>query len=553
MFSFDRLMIQGMTLALAFVGVAAARSADAQQACAQLSHLSVEQLHISKAEVVPAGTLPPMGPMIAPSEGKGLPGHCLVQGTIHPRTGANGVSYGIGFELRMPNEWNGRFLFQGGGGMDGVVNPALGAIPFFTTTAVPALERGYAVVSTDSGHQGKDNGDATFGLDQQARIDYAYAAIGTVAQAAQQIVAAFYNRKPSHSYFMGCSNGGREALMAAERFPEEFDGVVAGNPGFRLSRAAIGEAWDTRALLNAAPPDKDGNAILANALTPSDLALVSKAILDRCDGLDGVKDGLIEAMSACRFQPETLQCSGEKNADCLSAAQVTALRVVFEGAQDSHGNKLYASWPWDAGIDSMGWRMWKLGTSQTAQPNALNASLAAGSIGYYFMTPPRPAMNMSDVSFDTIAGQVAETGAINDATSTLLSSFIAHHGKLLVIHGNSDPVFSANDLRAWWQQLGATNGGADKLAQSARLFLVPGMNHCGGGPALDDFDPLTALENWVENGNAPEELLARGKSFPGRTRPICPYPEEAYYDGKGDVNSASSFHCISSSAGGTTH
>lgn len=544
----DRSLLQHARLLPVLLFAFAAPWARAQQNCAQLAQLATPRLQITTAQFVAPGALPNNDAGRAALTGAaldqaGMPAHCLVRGSLHPRTGVNGVAYAIGFELRMPADWNGRFLYQGGGGMDGVVNQALGAIPTAGSTAKPALNRGYAVVSTDSGHQGKNNADATFGLDQQARIDYAYAAIGTVSETARQILAAFYKRGPDHSYFMGCSNGGREALVAAERFPEEFDGIVAGNPGFRLSHAAIAQAWDTQALLHAAPRDSAGKPILANALTPEDLALVTKKILETCDELDGAKDGQIEAMSACHFRPETLQCAGEKRAECLSAAQVTALRTVFDGAHDSHGNRLYASWPWDAGIASTPWRSWKLGTAQTGRSNALNALLASGSLGYYFMTPPQPQIDMEQIDFDTIAAQVAETGALNDAVSTQLSSFTAHHGKLLVFHGNSDPVFSANDVRDWWQQLDATNGGAETLSASARLFLVPGMNHCGGGPALDDFDPLTAIENWVERGKAPETLLARGKSFPGRARSLCPYPQEAHYNGTGDVNAPTSFHC----------
>ncbi|MCQ4162172.1 tannase/feruloyl esterase family alpha/beta hydrolase [Roseomonas sp. GC11] len=524
-----------------------ATGAAAQQACADLLAAAPQALHLSRAEAVPAGTLPAENPARAALTGaararSALPAHCVVEGELNPRQGAEGVRYATRFQLRLPEAWNGRFLFQGGGGMDGVVNEAVGATPVSGSTAAPALNRGYAVVSTDSGHQGRDNSDASFGLDQQARLDYAYAAIGTVNDAARQLIQARYGRAPERSYFMGCSNGGRAALMAAQRYPTAFDGIVAGNPGFRLSRAALAQAWDTQALVAAAPRDDAGRPILAAALSPADMKLVAEKVLATCDAADGLADGSVDAMAACRFAPATLRCTGEKTADCLSAAQVTALERVFGGAKDSAGRALYAGWSWDPGIAAPGWRAWKLGTSPTAQSNARNAVLAPASLGYYFLTPPVRNLDLLRFDFDRDTPRLAQTAAINDTTATLFSSFTARGGRMLVFHGNADPVFSPEDLRQWWQELAADNGGPAKLAEWARLFIVPGMTHCGGGPALDDFDPLTAIEGWVERGEAPQRLVARGASFPGRARPICPAPLEARYKG-GDPQQESSFSC----------
>ncbi|MFC7735273.1 tannase/feruloyl esterase family alpha/beta hydrolase [Roseomonas sp. GCM10028921] len=239
-----------LTGALAFSLLAPGGAALAQDACAALAALARPDLRITRAEAVPAGTLPTEDSGRAALTGAArsaaaLPAHCVVEGMIGPRTGAEGASFGTGFQLRLPQEWNGRLLFQGGG-QDGVINEALGAIPVSDATTRPALNRGYAVVSTDSGHQGRDSSDSSFGTDQQARIDHAYASIGTVSREARRVVEARYGRGPEKAYFMGCSNGGRSALMAAQRFPTEFDGVVAGNPGFRLSRAAVGQAWASR-------------------------------------------------------------------------------------------------------------------------------------------------------------------------------------------------------------------------------------------------------------------------------------------------------------------
>lgn len=534
----------GLVLALPLTTGAAA-GAD----CAALAKLARPDLVISRAEAVPAGTLPAEVPSRAALTGaarasSAMPAHCVVDAMIAPRVGVDGKSYGIGIQIRLPDTWNGKFLFQGGGGMDGVINEAIGPTPFAGATAKPALNRGYAVVSTDSGHQGRNSSDAGFAVDQQARLDYAYAAIGPATREARALIAAHYGAAPKTSYFMGCSNGGRSAMMAAARFPTLFDGIVAGNPGFRLSRAAIAQAWDVAAFNKAAPRDGTGQPILAQALTPADLALVKDGVLAACDAADGLKDGMIAAMAGCRFDPAVLQCAGGKTETCLSAAQVTALKTVFGGAHDGAGRPIYASWPYDTGIATPDWRGWKLGTSTTCTPNARNATLGVDSLSKYFVTPPDPTLTQEKVDFDTITQRTAQTASLNDATDTFLSSFAARGGKLIVVHGNSDPVFSADDLTAWWRTLETDMGGAATLAGTARLFMVPGMTHCGGGLGLDDIDPLTALETWVEAGRAPDRLLARGnKAFPGRTRPLCPFPQEAHYSGAGDPESETSFVC----------
>jgi feruloyl esterase len=463
-----------------------------------------------------------------------LPEHCLVQGALDPRTGVDGKHYAIGFQLRLPTQWNGRFVYQGGAGLDGFIAPALGNA---AGSSPPALLRGFAVVSTDGGHEGLD---ASFAADQQARLDYAYASIGRLSATAKDIIARFYGRRPAYSYLVGCSNGGRDAMMAAQRFPDEFDGVVAGDPGFHLSAAAVGELWDTRQFVKVAPRDAQGRPILAESFTESELRLVSQAVLQACDALDGLADGMINDAAACHFDPARLQCrAGEQPHDCLSSAKVAALRAVFDGAHDSSGHALYSPWPYDAGISGPGWRAWKLGTSLTGAPNALNATLGMNALQMYFLTPPRPGLSAAAFDFDRDPRAVAQTAALNDAVSTFMSSFVAHGGRMLIYQGMSDPVFSADDIIRWYGELTRDTGAPQTWA---RLFLIPGMNHCAGGPATDDFDALTAIQAWTEHGVAPERLVARGRAFPGVTRPLCPYPKYARYAGA-DRNSAASFVC----------
>jgi feruloyl esterase len=395
----------------------------------------------------------------------------------------------------------------------------------------------------DGGHQGKD---ASFARDQQARLDFAYAAIGKVIQQAKRLVTRYYGVAPKYAYFMGCSNGGREAMMAAQRYPAEFDGVVAGNPGFRLSRASVAEAWDTQAFITVAPKDEKSRGVLSEAFSDADLTLVSDGVRTACDGLDGINDGLINNYPACRFDPAVLQCHAGKQSGCLSEQQVSALRKVFEGPKNSRGDALYSSWPYDMGISAPGWRAWKLGSSRdAAKPDALNATRGAESLTRYFMTPPAPGFDVRQFDFDRDLWRVSQTGALNDATSTFMTTFASRGAKLVVYQGLSDPVFSAQDIMNWFDALArdTNEGRSDQRAQWARLFLVPGMTHCGGGPALDDFDPLGAIETWVEHGVAPAYLEAKGEAFPGKRQPICPYPQIAQYRG-GDPDHAASYRCI---------
>ncbi|WP_165313681.1 tannase/feruloyl esterase family alpha/beta hydrolase [Vibrio ziniensis] len=473
-----------------------------------------------------------------------LPEHCLVRGEIESRTNATGKPNVLRFEVRLPTDWQNRFIFQGGGGTDGFLANAIGTTPISGSTAIPALNRGYAVTSMNGGHDGVD---PTFGLDQQARLDYAYAALGKVTQAAKTLVNHYYNKEPFYSYFMGCSNGGREAMIAAQRYPNEYNGVIAANPGFHLSRAAISEVWDTRTLMSIAPKNDKGKKVLANALTSKELQTLSDAVLKKCDANDGIKDGIINDYKSCNFNPDSLICKNTSDAACLSGDKVAAVKTVFDGAKDSNGKPLYSTWPYDAGISAPGWRAWKLGFSQDAEKaDALNAVLGAGSLMFYFMTPPNPQADLAAFDFDQAEFLVGETGALNDATSTMLNTFAQNGSKLMIIQGVSDPVFSADDIENWYLKTQQTTSKGDLTAMKEwnRLFMVPGMTHCGGGPALDNIDPLTAMQNWVENQKAPDYLPAKGEAFPDKNMPICSYPLVAKYKGNGDVNALDSYQCM---------
>ena len=517
-----------------------APSAATASRCARLTSMGDEHLVITTAHWSEAGPLPAaaarMMPMLAQVR---LPANCVVRGVLDPRVGVGGKKYGLGFELRMPAHWNGRFLFQGGGGLDGYVAPAIGLVaPGYQT----ALARGFAVISSDGGHEGMS---AAFAADQQARLDYAYAGLGPVAELGKRMIQRFYGRSARDAYFAGCSNGGREAMMIAQRYPTLFNGIVAGDPGFNLSQAAIAEMWNVKHLTAIAPKDARGRPILSEAFTDADLQLVSRAVLKACDALDGLRDGMINNFAACQraFNPKTLLCTRGEHGPCLSARKVKTLEAIFGGPRDTAGHPLYANWPYDAGIDAPGWRVWKLGTSPNGVPNGLDATLGVDAMRYYFMTPPDPSMTPENFDFNRALAVTAQTRAVNDATGTFLSSFIAHGGKLIIYQGLSDPVFSPDAIIGWYRELMSQY---PRPQQWARLFLVPGMNHCFGGPSTDEFDPLTAIVRWTEQHKAPARIDAHGPAFPGVTRPLCPYPKYAKYKG-GNPMSAKSFECVKAS------
>jgi hypothetical protein len=517
-------------------GVAgAARAGEAADRCAALKAFAWPHLQVEEATLVAAGAA--VGTERPSSGAAPLPEHCLFRAVISPRTSASGQQLGTGFELRLPTAWNGRFVFEGGGGLDGVLNPAIGALG--GRVDPPALAQGFAVVTTDGGHRGASMVDARFALDQQARIDYAYGALEKTTWVAKALIQAFYGREPDHSYFLGCSNGGRQALIAAERLPLEFDGIVAGDPSFRLAWTNVDEAWNEIVLARGAPKGPDGKPIVSRALSEADLKLVADEVLRECDGKDGLKDGMINDFRACRFDPAVLTCKGAKTDQCLTGLQVRTLKALMGGPHDSRGRALYAAFPYDTGIGGRAFRQMHFGNSPAGGSNAADATLGFDSLRYYAMTPPDPSFDPMRFDFDRDTARVLQTSKQNDADATYLTT-LAQHGKLLLYHGLSDQGLSPLDTIAWYDRLPSSTGGTTQ--DWARLYLVPGMTHCAGGEATDEFDALQAIQAWVEGGEAPDRIVAQGKAFPGVTRPLCPYPKVARYEG-GDPASEKNFVC----------
>lgn len=494
-----------------------------------------------------------------------IPAHCEVMGRLRERSGLAGQKYAIRFHLRMPVAWNQRFLFQGGGGSNGVIGNADGPLGPGLPTAVA---QGYAVVSQDSGHDNATNSDPAyngqlaFGFDPQARADYGNKSLKAVSVTAKDIVRRFYGKKPQYSYFVGCSKGGQEGMMFAQRYPEEFDGIVASAPGFSLPRAAVAEAWDVKvfgAILGAPVA-----AQLHKSFSNGDFDLVRGAVLEACDADDGVADGIVadgQRCSEAKVLPRLRAklCSGDKAEGCLSEAQINALVLSHRGPKNSKGEALYSDWPWAAGMAGTDWRIWKVGLADGSVPS-LNVILGGASLASVFTTPPTPlrpdpeslAEFQTGFDFDRDARKIYakgggfKTSAWDDvgARSPELGAFRKRGGRMIVPHGDSDAVFSLNDTIAWWREVDALNQG--KAASFVRVFPVPGQCHCFGGQSVDGFDAFGALVKWVEQGSAPDALaaVAGPKSpWPGRERPVCAYPAVARYNGSGDVEKAASFSC----------
>jgi len=449
-------------------------------------------------------------------------GHCRIDGVLDERKGKDGKTYGIRYALALPENWNGRFLMQGGGGLNGTVHPPTGGP---ASGDQNALQRGFAVVSTDSGHAGAVF-DGSFMADQQAALDFAYVAIGRVAALAKKLTQDYYGQAPKYSYFAGCSTGGREAMVMTQRYPSLFDGVIAGAPAMRTGYSNLADRYVATLLNKVAPRDAAGKPQAALALSASDKKVLMDALMAHCDAKDGARDGQIFNVTGCDFDPRTVQCKGDKQEGCLSAGQVEAIRLGLAGPKTSRGVAVYSGFAWDTGLTASG---------AGSIPGLLNPG--PSPVG-----PPNTATEMDvDAAADVVARD--EMAKLTDSTWTNLSGFSGHGGKLLFFHGVSDPWFSALDTAAYYDRMAAANGGPATVLNWSRLYLVPGMGHCGGGAAtLDRFDLLSPLMAWVEQGAEPAPV-ATGRSLPGRSRPMCAYPKYPHYKGQGDVEKAENWEC----------
>jgi hypothetical protein len=468
--------------------------------------------HVAAAPARPAS-----GPGAPPTPP--LPSHCLLEGSIDPHKGTDGKDYAIGFALALPDEWNGRFLLMGGGGLNGAVQRPIGAV---AAGERPALARGFAVLSHDSGHKGAVFDDS-FMADQRAALNFAEASVRTVTLDGKAMTERFYGRPIGRSYMTGCSTGGREGMLAAQRYPELFDGIVVGAPASRTGHSNLAIEYSAVQFNQAAPRDAEGLPLPDRVFSASDRKTILDGLLQQCDALDGRADGMIMNVAQCRFQPSAMRCRGDGGDGCLTGAQVVALERAFAGPKDAAGYPIYVPVPYDTGIVFTG--------------PGLPGYLPTGGPGVF-----GPANRALTIDIDARLREI-EANASQRLTDTNvwtdLDTFLGRGGKILFYHGVSDPWFSANDSWDYWQRAAATNGAA--FIEASRYYMNPGMGHCGGGNTYDRFDLLGPLVEWVEEGRAPERPIAT-RADGSASMPLCPHPAYPHYTG-GDPARAENYEC----------
>ena len=521
---------------LAFLGLSAA-PLFAQQTCQGLTSLALEHATITSATAVPEGPVAGGGrggpPVVAAA-------HCAVQGIIRPTKDSE-----IHFELWLPaSGWNGKYVQLGNGGWAGAINAAGLAEP---------LKRGYAAAATDDGHQG--GAGATWAIGHPEKlIDFGYRAVHETNLQSNAIIRAFFSRAPERNYFNGCSDGGREALMEAQRYPEDFDGIIAGAPASDWSHLFTGFIWNARALTETP----------GSAIPPAKLALIQNAVMAACDALDGVKDGLLQNPRACHFDPSALTCKGAEGPECLTAPQVETLRKIYDGPKNPRtGASIFPGYARGTEAGPAGWSAWIAPASVTS-----SIQYGFGSSYYGQAVFEDPKWDYRSLNFDTdVAFGDQKAGPVLNATNPDLRSFRANGGKLIQYHGWGDPAISPLSSIAYYDSVrafldrfpDARHQASSSTQEFYRLFMVPGMGHCGGGVGANSFgngaspqkdadhDIFSALDRWVETGVAPDKIIATGTVVGDTskvlTRPLCPYPQVARYNGTGDPNDAASFAC----------
>lgn len=494
--------------------------------CPSLKSLHLPNTSITLAATVTSGTLDlPDNPPL-----HGLPAFCRVTGEMRPTPDSR-----IRFEVWLPTDtWNGRILGTGNGGFAGDVG---------YTQFAAYLQRGFAVSGTDAGHQAEGT-DASWAYNHPEKVkDFGWRAIHLTAQTAKQIAAAFYGKPAAKSYFDSCSDGGREALMEAQRFPGDYDGILAGAPANAWTSLVTGGAGVMQALMAnpaAYVPDRK-------------LAFLQKAALAACDTLDGVHDGVIGDPAKCHFNPQTLLCKGDDASSCLTQPQIDAVKVLYAGVKDEHGALIFPGYTMG---DETSWGPWVVGQDP-------GGALGPRFVENYFryMVTGDPTFDVLKANLDDLLRQSRARESANlDATNPDLSRFAARGGRLILYQGWNDPAISPFNTVAYYKSV-EKKMGADKTASFARLYMIPGMQHCAGGPGATAFGQLglataaspkyglfDSLENWVEHG-APDPTVIATKyktgmsGDPDFTRPLCAWPKVARYTGSGDPNSAASFTC----------
>jgi len=439
----------------------------------------------------------------------GTPAFCEVAATLQPAGGSN-----IGVVYRFPADWNGKLLGLGGGGWAGNVT---------LMAASEGLQKGYATLQTDGGHEGTSVWDNSWAANPQALTDFSWRAVHEMTVAGKRLAADYYGREHERAYFQGCSTGGRMALMEAQRFPQDYDAIIAGAPVYTLQ-------VQTSAVLRNKTFAADNGA---GGFSAADLQLAKDAALRACDADDGAVDGIIADPRACTWQPRTLQCTGEKTASCLAPAQVTALQSVYEGARAPDGS--WAMFPMSRGGET-GWSLF-VGTAGTGE----DATGGGGLGGLYPVVIGKP-FSAADFTADEdyLAVRRSDFAEEYEAKNPDLSAFFERGGKLLLWHGENDPGPSPVGSTDYARQVLAAN---PEAAGQFAYYLLPGVEHCRGGPGADVVDTIDALDQWMETGSAPDRLIGT-KMDRSLTRPHCAWPNVARQSGSGDVNDPSTWQCV---------
>jgi tannase/feruloyl esterase len=498
------------------IALALASSLLAVNNCENLKSVNLPDTTITAVELVPAGPYTPpvptgAGPAAAGRGGQPLapqpvmlPAHCRVAALLKPSSDS-----AIEMEAWLPAEnWNGKFQAVGNGGWAGVISyPAMAA----------ALQEGYATASTDTGHKGAN---ALFGIGHPEKVaDFAYRAVHEMTVKSKALIAAFYDRAPRLSYWNGCSTGGRQGLMEAQKYPEDFDAIIAGAPANYQTHL---HAWD----LNVSIPTLND---AASAVPAAKLAVLNKAVIDACDAQDGVKDGLLNDPRSCRFDPSTLLCRGADADNCLTAPQLEAVKRVYASAKTKTGEPIFPGK--DPGSET-GWTI-------LSGPQPPGVSMGSFQLAYQDQNWDWRTFDL-DRDLKVVDEKV---GSIINAINPDLQAFKARGGKLLLYHGWNDTAISAGNTINYYSSVLAKMG--TKQDNWVRLFMAPGMQHCGNGPGPNQVNYLAALERWRESGSAPDQLIASHvtNNRIDMTRPLCPYPQVAQYKGVGSTNDAANFVC----------
>ncbi|HEV8318421.1 MAG TPA: tannase/feruloyl esterase family alpha/beta hydrolase [Vicinamibacterales bacterium] len=487
--------------------VLSAQEGDVSAACDKLMRLAVPNATITQAQTVRAGAFTPPDAKGDGAAFRDLPAFCRIAATLKPSSDSD-----IKIEVWMPSAgWNGKFLAVGNGAFNGnIAYPALAA----------SLARGYATSSTDTGHAG---GGARWAVGHPEKVvDYGWRAVHEMTVAAKQIIASYYDRGASFSYWNGCSAGGRQAMKAAQRFPADFDGIIAGSPGLD---------WTSRAAQAVRVAKELESHEDARLLQPH-RQLLHAAVVNACDALDGVKDGLVENPERCMFDPGTLECRGSTGTGCLTKAQVETARLIYSSPSNPKTRRAIAGL---APGSELGWT--DLGWTNSARDTGLDQ--------FRFIVYGDPGWTIQSFKFDSDVVRAEETDRdVINALDPNLKPFIDRGGKLIQYHGWSDPQISPLNTTQYYSRV-VEKLGASKVNGSYRLFMAPGMGHCGGGEGPNQFDMVGALEQWVEQGRAPDQIIASqsAKTGAARTRPLCPYPQVAVYKGTGSTDEAANFAC----------